>query len=175
VPTGKTRWRAITGGGRARWGQQRTRLGQVVTRLPQRRLVAVLGDIEARTPRLWGEALRQGLQDAPQVGWLSEGGRGLWRVFEERFARYATGVLDFDHAAQNRWQAAAAGWDGRTTQARRWLIWARHRLRHGIPDGVRADLADALEVEGLPATARDTVMTVYAYLERHREQINYEA
>jgi hypothetical protein len=175
VPTGKTRWREIKVGVLARLGQHRTRLGQVVTRLHQRRLVAVLGDIEALTPRLWGEALRQGLRHAPQVVWLSDGGRGVWRVFEERFARHATGVLDFYHAAQNLWKAAAAWLDGRTTPARRWFAWARHRLRHGMPDGVLADLADALDLEGLPAPARDTVMTVYAYLARHREQINYEA
>jgi hypothetical protein len=175
APTGKTRWREIKVGVLARLGQHRTRLGQVVTRLHQRRLVAVLGDLEALTLRLWGEALRQGLRHAPQVVWLSDGGRGLWRLFEERFARHATGVLDFYHAAQNLWKAAAAWLDGRTTQARRWFTWARHRLRHGMPDGVLADLADALAVEGLPGTARDTLMTVYAYLERHREHINYEA
>jgi hypothetical protein len=32
-----------------------------------------------------------------------------------------------------------------------------------------------LEVEGLPATARDTLRTVYVYLERHREHIDYAA
>lgn len=175
APTGKTRWREIKVGVLARLGQHRTRLGQVVTRLHHRRLVAVLGNLEALTPRLWGEAMRQGIQHAPQVVWLSDGGRGLWRLFEERFARHATGVLDFYHAAQNLWKAAAAWLDGRTTQARRWFTWARHRLRHGMPDGVLADLEDALDVEGLPATARDTLTTVYAYLERHREHINYEA
>jgi hypothetical protein len=175
TPTGKTRWREVKVGVLARLGQHRTRLGQVVTRLHHRRLVAVLGDIEALTPRLWGEAMRQGILHAPQVVWLSDGGRGLWRLFEERFARHATGVLDFYHAAQNLWKAAAAWLDGRTTQARRWFTWARHRLRHGMPDGVLADLADAMDVEGLPATARDTLRTVYAYLERHREHINYEA
>ncbi len=174
APTGKTRWREIKVGVLARLGQHRTRLGQVVTRLHHRRLVAVLGDLDALTPRLWGEALRQGLRHAPQVVWLSDGGRGLWRLFEERFARHATGVLDFYHAAQHLWKAAAAWLDGRTSQARRWFTWARHRLRHGLPDGVLADLEDALDVEGLPATARDTLMTVYAYLERHREHINYE-
>ena len=39
-------------------------------------------------------------------------------------------------------------------------------------DGVLADLTDALDVEGLPATARDTLRTVHA-LERHREHIDY--
>jgi hypothetical protein len=43
-----------------------------------------------------------------------------------------------------------------------------------MPDGVLADLTEALDVEGLPETARETVRTVYAYLFRHREHINYD-
>jgi hypothetical protein len=82
------------------------------------------------------------------------------------------GILDFYHAAQNLWKGAAAWLDGRTSQARRWFVWARHRLRHGMPDGVLADLADALDVEGLPETARATLTTVYAYLARHRDHID---
>ena len=62
--------------------------------------------------------------------------------------------------------------DGRTTQARRWFAWARHRLRHGMPDGVLADLADALDIEGVPETARETLRTVSASLERHREHLD---
>ena len=83
--------------------------------------------------------------------------------------------LDFYHAAHNLWKGAAAWLDGRTTQARRWFGWARHRLRHGRPDGVLADLAEALDVAGLPDTARATLTTVHAYLERHREHIDYAA
>jgi hypothetical protein len=159
-PRGKLRWRELKVGVLARLGQHRTRTGPIVTRLPQRRLVAVLGDIEMLTPRLGLAALRQGLRSAPQVVWLSEGGRGVWRLFEEQFSGSATGVLDFDHAAQNLWKSAAAWLDGRTTQARRWFGWARPRLRHGQPDGVLAALAAALEVEGLPDTARHTLATV---------------
>ena len=66
-PRGKIRWREVKVGVLARVGQHRTRTGQVVTRLAQRRLVAVLGDMEMRTPRLWLEALRQGIVRAPQV------------------------------------------------------------------------------------------------------------
>ena len=143
APTGTIRWRESKVGVRARLGQHRTRLGHVVTRLQHRRLVAVLGDIEALSPRLWSEAVRQGIVHAPHVVWLSDGGRGLWRLFEERFAGHARGIVDFDHAVQQLWKGAAAWLDGRTTQARRWCGWARHRLRHGMPDGVLADLADA--------------------------------
>ena len=42
-----------------------------------------------------------------------------------------------------------------------------------MPEGVLADLADALDVEGLPETARETLRIVYAYLERHRGHIDY--
>lgn len=174
-PKGKIRWREIKVGVLARLGQHRTRTGQVVTRLAQRRLVAVLGDMEMLKPRLWLAALRHGILGAPQVVWLSDGGRGLWRLFDERFAAYALGILDFYHAAQNLWKSAAAWLDGRTSQARRWFGWARHRLRHGHPDGVLGDLAEAVELEGLPDTARDTLTTVYAYLERHRDHIDYAA
>ena len=65
APTGTIRWREIKVGVLARLGQHRTRLGHVVTRLQHRRLVAVLGDIEALSPRLWGEAVRQGIAHAP--------------------------------------------------------------------------------------------------------------
>ena len=173
APCGKIRGREVKVGVLARLGQHRTRTGQVVTRLAQRRLVAVLGDIDTLKLRLWLEALRQGLRHAPQVVWLSDGGRGLWRLFEEQFSASATGILDFYHAAQNLWKSAAAWLDGRTTKAQKWFAWARHRLRHGNPDGVLADLAEALDVAGLPNTARDTLITVSAYLERHRAHIDY--
>jgi hypothetical protein len=173
APRGTIRWREVKVGVLARIGQHRTRTGQVVTRLTQRRLVAVLGDPDALKPRLWLEALRQGLRNAPQVVGLSDGGRGLWRLFDACFAGTATGSLDFYHAAPNLWKSAAAWLDGRTTQARRWFTWARHRLRHGHPDGVWGDLAEAWDVEGIPDTARETLRTVYVYLERHRAHIDY--
>lgn len=174
-PTGKTSWREVKVGGLARLAPHLTRTGKVVTRLPHRRLVAVLGDLEALKPRLGLEALRQGILSAPQGVWLSDGARGVWRLFDERFSAYATGILDFYHAVQQLWKAAAAWLDGRPSRARRWFGWARHRLRHGHPDGGLADLAEALDVESLPASAYETLMTVYAYLGRHRDHIDYEA
>jgi hypothetical protein len=159
TPRGQSRWRAVKVGGLARGGQQRPRTGQVVTRLAQRRLVAVVGDIETLKPRRWREALRQGIRSAPPVVWRSEGGRGVWRLFDECFAGSALGLLDLDPAAPPLWKSAAAWLDGRPTQARRWCTWARHRLRHGPPAGGLADVAAALDVEGWPDTARNTVTT----------------
>jgi hypothetical protein len=159
-PRGTTAWHAVKGGVLARLGCHTTRTGTIVARLHQRRLVAVCGDSAALQRRLWLEALRQGIMGAPQGVWLSDGARGLWRLFEERFTASAIGGLDFYHVVQQLWKRAAAWLDGRTPQARRWFGGARHRLRHGHPDGVLAALADALDVEGLPETARETLRTV---------------
>ena len=84
-PRGKTAWHEIKVGIVARLGRHRTRTGEMVARLHQRRLVAVFGDSEALQGRLWLEALRQGIRSAPQVVWLSDGARGLWSLFEECF------------------------------------------------------------------------------------------
>ena len=142
-PRGTTPWCEVKVGVLARLGQPRTRTGQVVTRLAPRRLVAVLGGSEALKARLWLEAVRQGILHAPRVVWLSDGARGWWPRCEERCAGHATGMVDWSHAAQPRWKGAAAWLAGRTTPARRWFGWARHRRRHGPPDGVLADLAEA--------------------------------
>jgi hypothetical protein len=156
----------------ARLGQQRPRTGPVVTRLAPRRRVAVWGASARRTPRRWRAAVRQGLWQAPQGVWLRDGGRGVWRLCAERFAGPARGIVDCEHAAPPRWQGAAAWWEGRTSRARRWCRWARHRRRHGRLDGVRAALAEACDVAGVPETARETRRTVSASLPRHREPIN---
>jgi hypothetical protein len=171
-PRGTTAGPEGTVGVVARVGRHRRRPGERVARLPQRRLVAVFGDIEALQGRVWLEALRPGIRSAPQVVWRRDGARGVWCLVAECFTASAMGLFDVYHAAQPLWQGATAWLAGRTRHARRWCSWARHRLRQGKPDGVLADVADALAVEGLPPTARDTVRTVYASRQRHREPID---
>jgi hypothetical protein len=172
-PKGKTVWREVKVAILARLSTRMNKAGQRVTRLTQRRLVAVLGDIEALKPRLWLEAIRQGLLHRPQVVWLADGGRGFWRLFDERLAQYATGILDFYHAAQNLWKGAKSWLDGRTQQARDWFTTARRRLRRGQVNEVLIDLQAALELEGLPDSARDTLTNLYNYLDKHRDHLDY--
>jgi hypothetical protein len=174
TPKGKTAWREVKVAILARLGRHTTRTGQVAPRLERRRLVAVLGDIDALASRLWLEALRQGILSAKQVAWLSDGARGFWRLFAERLAGQAIGILDFYHVAQNLWQGAAAWLDGRTKQARQWFVLARHRLRHGQTDQVLADIAQALELDGLPDSARTSLTRLYTYLDKHRDHIDYQ-
>jgi hypothetical protein len=166
TPEGKTAWREVKVGIFARLGQRVTRTGKVVPCLLQRRLVAVLGTVEAFAPRLLLEAHRQGLRSAPKVVWLSDGGRWLWGIFSASLSSYAIGILDFYHAAQNLWKAAAACLDGRTKSAREWFHAARHHLRHQDPDGVLEDIEKALLVQGLPQSAAKTLQNLYNYLAR---------
>jgi len=173
TPKGRTVWREIKVAILARLGRRTTRAGETVTHLERRRLVAVLGDIAALHPRLWLEALRQGIGQAKVVVWLSDGGRGFWNLYAQRFAKYAIGILDFYHAAQNLWKGAAAWLDGRTTQARAWFERMRHCLRHGETNRVLDELLAALQLEGLPASARETLTQVYAYLQTHRAHMDY--
>jgi hypothetical protein len=67
TPKGKIVWREIKVALLTRFGQYQAASGKIKTRLHQRRLVAVLGDIDALKPRLQLEALRQGITTATQV------------------------------------------------------------------------------------------------------------
>ena len=95
---GKSRWREIKVAILARLGARLSHQGTRVSRLCQRRLVAVLGAIDDLAPRLWLEAVRQGVRTAMQVVWLSDGGRGLWSVFQRLFqAVGAVAILEPVH------------------------------------------------------------------------------
>lgn len=85
-PDGKTLWREVKVAILVRLGHKLTRRGKNICQLHQRRLVAVLGDIDALRLRLSLEALRQGLNTARTVVWLSDGGRGFWRLYQECFS-----------------------------------------------------------------------------------------
>jgi len=172
-PKGRTVWREIKVGILARLGQRVTKTGKTVTQLLRRRLVAVRGDIDTLQPLLWIEAVRQGILTAKTVVWLSDGGRGFWRLFRERFEAYAQGILDFYHAAQNLWKGAKSWLDGRTQRSRQWFVLARRKLRQGKADEVLADIKAALALEGLPDSARKTLTNLYNYLDSHRDHIDY--
>jgi hypothetical protein len=172
---GKTRWREIKVAILARLGARLTRQGTRVTRLCQRRLVAVLGTIDELAPRLWLEAVRQGVRTAVQVVWLSDGGRGLWNVFQRLFqAVGAVAILDFYHAAQNLYKGASAWLDGRTRACQQWFADFRHRLRHGYEQHVLAELAALVGATHLPESARQSITNVYTYLKAHEDHIHYE-
>ncbi len=154
--SGKNVWREVKVGIVARLGRRVTRTGRTVSVLARRRLVAVLGTIDDFQPRMWLTALKEGITTADVVVWISDGGRGFWRVYADRFADYACGILDFYHAAQHLWKAAKGWMDGRTTEARHWFAAARHTLRHGTAHEVLDDLKGACHSATLSPEVRKT-------------------
>ena len=173
-PKGKTAWQEVKVGIVARLGQRITKTGKKVSVLVRRRLVAVLGSIDDFKPRIWLASVKEGMLEARTVVWLSDGGRCFWRLFNDQFSRYAQGILDFYHAAQNIWKGARSLFDGRTKKARKWFAWARRRLRLGKATEVLDKIKDALASDDLPDSARKTLENLVAYLEGHSDHISYD-
>ena len=173
-PQGKTVYREVKVGILARLVPRLHRAGVKVTRLEQRRLVAMVGPLAQFAPRLWLEAVRQGILQADCVVWISDGAAGLWGLYGTRLAAYAHGVLDFYHAAQNLWRGAKAWLGGRSRQARQWFQTLRHRLRHGQSEAVLAELQTVLDLPDLPTATRKTLTRLYGYLDKHRDHMHYD-
>jgi len=158
----------------ARLGKYQTKTGKTVTRLHQRRLVASLGEIERLKPRLQLEALRQGITTTAQVVWISDGARGFWRLYQECFAQYAIGILDFYHAVQHLWQAATAYSDGNFARTpRMWFRRLRHQLRHGFGKRIIKELNWLARSRNTSEATKPILSQVRDYLQTHLEHIQY--
>lgn len=174
TPKGKIVWREVKVALLARLGQHHTKAGETVTRLHQRRFVAVLGTVDDLKPRLQLEAVRQGVKTALQVAWISDGARGFWRLYQECFAHCAIGILDFYHAAQHLWKAASAYQDGNPTRTpQQWFEQMRHRLRHGFVKPLIRELHRLSRYRSTSEDTRVILRQVRDYLKTHLEHIQY--
>jgi hypothetical protein len=175
TPKGKTQWREVKVGIFARLGQRLTQAGQTLPKLLHRRLVAVLGDVDQFIPFMQLEAQKQSLNSALHVVWLSDGGRGFWRVFQTCFAHCAIPILDFYHAAGQLWRATTALFDTPpSTAAYSWFQRWRHQLRHGQHHTVLASLTTLVNTELFSGKSLTTLLQVQAYFQRHHRHIRYQ-
>jgi hypothetical protein len=173
TPKGKTQYQEVKIGLLARLGKRLKRNGESVTQLYHRRVVAVLGDLEAFMPLLQLEAQCQSFEQAPQVLWLSDGAKGFWRIYRTCFQSCAVGILDFYHAAGHLWRAASAAFDGRSAVAKKWFRQWRHLLRHGQEKRVLKMLTQSIHTDLFEASELKTLIQVQAYFQRHRSHIRY--
>lgn len=174
TPKGKIVWQEVKISLLARLGKYQTKAGRMVNRLHQRRLVAVLGNIDDLKSRLQLESLQQGITTAPQVVWISDGAPGFWRLYRECFAHCATGILDFYHAAQHLWQAASAYHDGNPARTpQQWFEQLRHRLRHGFGKGIIQELDWLSKSKNTAEATKPILRQVRDYLTTHLEHIQY--
>ena len=141
----------------------------------RRRLVAVLGDIDTFIPLIQLEAQLQSYQSAPQVIWLSDGGRGFWRVYRQCFDGYAIGILDFYHAAGHLWRATVALFDGHSPDAMGWFKRWRSLLRHGHHQTVLNSLSLLADADIAAGDNLATIQQVQAYFQTHQQHIRYHS
>ena len=174
TPKGKIVWREVKIALLARLEKLQTKAGKSATRLRQRIMVAVLGDIDDLKTRLQLETLRQGIKTAAQVVWISDGARGFWRLYRECFAEHAIGILDFYHAVQHLWQAATPYEDGnpaRTPQI--WFDRMRHQLRHGFGKRIIKELDWLSKSKNTDEVTKPILRQVRDYLKTHINHIQY--
>jgi hypothetical protein len=173
-PEGKTAWREVKVGIISRLGKRITSKGKEVSIIVRRKLVAVLGNIEAFKSRMWLASVKEGILEAHIVVWISDGGRGFWGIFHDLFSSRAQGILDFYHAAQNIWKGAKSWFDGRTKKAHEWFASARHLLRAGKSKKILDEMKDALNSQGIADSVQKTLENVLSYLETHSDHIRYD-
>jgi len=171
-PKGKVVWKEIKIGVITRMKSRFNKKGQRVTELVQRKLVAVLGDVSLLVERLQLETHKQRIDQSIQTVWISDGGRWLWNIYENHYAKHVVGVLDFYHAAQNLWKGTAAWLDARTKTAKKWFIKARHKLRHGDITSALEEFEEALKGD-LSDEKEKTIKNAKNYLTEHLEEIQY--
>jgi hypothetical protein len=173
-PEGKTVWQEVKVGILTRLGKRITGKGKEVSVTVRRRMVAVLGNIDAFKSRMWLASVKEGILEAGTIVWISDGGRGFWGVFHDLFSKKAQGILDFYHAAQNIWKGAKPWFDGRTKKAHEWFASARHLLRAGKVKEVLDEMKDALKSKDLADSVQKTLKNVISYLETHIDHIGYD-
>ena len=174
-PAGKVVWREVKVAILARLNERVTKHKKQVVQLCQRRLVAVLGTIDALAPRLTVESARQQIASAVKSAWISDGGVGYWTVFHRCLKSLGvTPILDFYHAAQNLNKGLVAWLGEQTEECRQWFSTLRHRLRHGNEKWVLTELEKLLESKALSESARHALSNLYQYLETHKDHIHYD-
>ncbi|MFI0608301.1 MAG: ISKra4 family transposase [Anaerolineae bacterium] len=173
-PKGPAQWREVKIAVLARLGRRISRCGETASQLLERRLVAVLGDIDALAARLRLEAHRQGVFAAERVVWISDGTRGLWRLFAEVLPKHATGILGFYHAAGQLWQAGEA-WFGYRPSTEIWFRDVRSRLRQGKVDEIIAELDAESRKTHRHIDRRAVIERVRDYLSNHRQHLDFPA
>jgi hypothetical protein len=173
TPKGQIVWREVKVAIFARLGERLSRAGKAVMTLRQRRLVAVLGGLAAFIPLVKLEAQTQSLDKAAKVVWLSDGGRGFWRVYRQCFAHCAVAVLDFYHAAGHLWRVAIVLFPAHSDRLTWFKQW-RHALRHGQHRTVLAMLTSLVNTNLLSGKSLKTLIQVQAYFQRHHAHMRYQ-
>ena len=164
-----SRWHWVYGGTCVRLSQ-RTQTARGRPIIVSRGYAMTRGGVDALEEQLWAEAMRRGLGRAVKVLVVADGEVWIWNLADDRFAR-ARQRVDFYHVSQHLWAVAHTLHPDDAVAARAWVKPMLTKLKADASCGVITELEQLRErVEG---AARKKVERERAYLETHRDRLDY--
>jgi hypothetical protein len=141
-------------------------------RLLSRGTVMTRGGVDGLREQLFAEAQRHGLAQAARVLVVADGALWIWNLSGDRFPQ-AHQRLDYYHATQHLWAVAHAVHPDDETAARTWVQPLLKQLQSGRVPALLNDLRTL--VRRLRKSKRRAVAAELAYLESHRQRLDYVA
>lgn len=145
----------------------RQRPDTLVIQAEQQSYVAALTEAPTFGWRLWAEARRRGVTEQTELVALGDGAAWIWNLVDEHFP-HATQILDWYHASQYVWRAAATIF-GETNDVR--TPWVRQQL-DALWDGRVTDVLAVLERYRAKG---EGVTDALGYFTTHQARMNYPA
>ena len=120
--------------------------------------------------RLYGEALRRGLEKAQKVSIIADGAPWIWNIAEEHFWG-ATQIIDLYHARQHYWNAARVVFGSDREALNHWT----HKRREELDRGKVEKVVEAIG-KLCPSTKEqeEILEGEQAYFEKNKERMRYE-
>jgi hypothetical protein len=128
------------------------------------------GGVDALKEQLWAEAMRHGLGRAHEVLIVADGAVWIWNLAGDRFPG-ARQRVDFYHVSQHLWSVAHTLYPDDGAAARAWVEPLLDKLRADASGEVITELEQLRE--RLEGAAREQVERERAYLETHRQRLDY--
>jgi hypothetical protein len=122
--------------------------------------------------QLFAEAQRHGLAQAAKVLVVADGAAWIWNLTGDRFPQ-AHQRLDYSHASEHLWAVAHALHPEADRAARQWVEPLLRQLQRGRAPVVLNNLRTL--VKRLRQKKQQAVAAELAYLESHRERMDYAA
>jgi hypothetical protein len=163
------RWHWVYGGTCFRL-DQRVESDRGRPRILSRGTVMTRQGVDGLRDQLFAETQRHGLAAAAKVLVVADGAVWIWNLTGDRFPQ-AHERLDYYHASQHLWAVAHALHPDNETAARMWVKPMLKKLKSGRAPALLNDLRTL--AKRLRHKKRQTVAEELAYLESHRERMDY--
>jgi hypothetical protein len=164
-----SRWHWAYGGTCFRLNQ-RAQNGSGRPLILSRGYVMTRGGVDALKEQLWAEAMRHGLGRANEVLIIADGAVWIWNLAGDRFAG-ARQRVDFYHVSQHLWAVAHTLHPDDEVAARAWVEPLLAKLKADASCEVITEL-EQLQAR-LQGARAETVQKELAYLQSHRERMDY--